>query len=75
MRQQNRIFLFHMGLAMMVMMSCAVAANKEDTKEYIDDTVITTKVKAAIYHDPALKTHEINVKAYKGCCSIERFCR
>jgi osmotically-inducible protein OsmY len=46
---------------------------QEGTGEYIDDTVITTKAKAAILSDPVLKASEINVETYKGIVQLSGF--
>jgi osmotically-inducible protein OsmY len=43
-------------------LGCASTAKQEGTGEYVDDTVITTKVKAAIFNEPTLKSAEINVE-------------
>ena len=55
------------------LLGCASSEHKESTGEYIDDTVITTKVKAAILNDPALKITEINVETYKGVVQLTGF--
>jgi osmotically-inducible protein OsmY len=44
---------------------CASTPKQSSTGEYVDDTVITTKVKAAIFDEPGLKTFQINVKTFK----------
>ncbi|MBF0270340.1 MAG: BON domain-containing protein [Alphaproteobacteria bacterium] len=41
--------------------------------EYIDDSVITAKVKAAILEEPTLKVAEINVETYKGIVQLSGF--
>jgi osmotically-inducible protein OsmY len=47
---------------------------KEQTAgEYFDDSVITTKVKAAILMEPNLKSSEINVITYKGTVQLSGF--
>jgi osmotically-inducible protein OsmY len=52
---------------------CASTAKKEGTGEYIDDTVITTKVKAAFVADETLKATEINVETFKGVVQLSGF--
>jgi hyperosmotically inducible protein len=52
---------------------CASTTTQEGTGEYVDDTVITTKVKAAIFNDPALKSAEINVETFKGVVQLSGF--
>jgi hyperosmotically inducible protein len=39
----------------------------------VDDTVITTKVKAAILNEPTLKSAEINVETFKGVVQLSGF--
>ena len=55
--------------------SAAPASKKESAGEYIDDTVITTKVKAAVLEEPSLKSAEINVETYKGVVQLSGFVR
>jgi len=54
-------------------MGCASTAKQEGTGEYVDDTVITTKVKAAILNEPTLKSAEINVETFKGIVQLSGF--
>jgi len=49
-----------------VFLGCASTPTRESTGEYIDDSTITTKVKAAIFNDPSLKVLQINVETFKG---------
>lgn len=52
---------------------CASTAKQEGMGEYVDDTVITTKTKAAIFNDPTLKSAEINVETFKGVVQLSGF--
>ncbi|QCB45576.1 BON domain-containing protein [Hydrogenophaga sp. PAMC20947] len=52
---------------------CASTETKESTGQYMDDTAITTKVKAAIFKDEALKSAEINVETFKGVVQLSGF--
>jgi hypothetical protein len=54
-------------------LGCASTATHEGTGEYVDDTVITTKVKAAILNEPSLKSAEINVETFKGVVQLSGF--
>jgi len=54
-------------------MGCASTRTHESTGGYVDDTAITTKVKTAIFTDPALKTLQINVKTFKGEVQLSGF--
>jgi len=55
------------------MLGCASTSKSEGTGEYVDDTVITTKVKAAIFEQPNLKSAEINVETFKGVVQLSGF--
>ena len=52
---------------------CASTSTKEGTGEFVDDAVVTTKVKAAIFNEPTLKTTEINVETFKGVVQLSGF--
>lgn len=52
---------------------CAATPKQEGTGGYFDDTVITTKVKAAVFNEPSLKSAEINVETYKGVVQLSGF--
>ncbi|NMQ27120.1 BON domain-containing protein [Candidatus Accumulibacter phosphatis] len=52
---------------------CASTAKQEGTGEYVDDSVITSKVKAAIFNEPSLKSAEINVETFKGTVQLSGF--
>jgi osmotically-inducible protein OsmY len=54
-------------------LGCASTAKQEGTGEYVDDTVITGKVKAAIFNEPSLKSAEINVETFKGVVQLSGF--
>lgn len=60
-------------LFMAMALGCASTAKQEGTGEYIDDTVVTAKVKAAIFNDPTLKSAEINVETFKGVVQLSGF--
>lgn len=45
----------------------------ESTGEYIDDSVITTKVKALLAEDDFLKSFQISVETYKGVVQLSGF--
>ena len=55
------------------LMGCAATQKHESTGQYIDDSAITTKVKAAIFDEATLKMLQINVKTYKGVVQLSGF--
>lgn len=66
----SAIFL---AAAMVTVVGCASTPTSEGTGEYVDDTVITTKVKSAILNEPTLKSAEINVETFKGAVQLSGF--
>jgi osmotically-inducible protein OsmY len=52
---------------------CSSTPGNASTGEIIDDTVITTRVKTAIFNDPDLKVAEINVETFKGVVQLSGF--
>jgi hyperosmotically inducible protein len=62
-----------LAVALVSVVACAPTAKKEGTGQYIDDTVITTKVKAALIEDPMTKATEINVETFKGVVQLSGF--
>ena len=71
MKQFKYFSAFFMAIALLFTLGCASTSTQEGTGEYVDDSVITTKVKAAIYKEPTLKSAEINVETFKGVKSVK----
>src|SRR4030095_5930690 len=61
------------ALLLTAAIGCAPTRTHEGTGQYVDDTVITTKVKAAIMGEPGLKSAEINVETFKGVVQLSGF--
>ena len=70
--QRSVGMLILLGLALSFI-GCAATQKHESTGQYVDDSVITSKVKANIFDDPALKTLQINVKTFKGIVQLSGF--
>lgn len=64
---------FFIALLFTTLVGCGSTAKHSSTGEYIDDSVITTKVKAAILDDKELKVTEINVETFKGVVQLSGF--
>lgn len=75
MKTRNIFMLFFFSLFSLQILGCGATDTKEGTGEYIDDTVITTKVKAAIFNTESLKVNEINVETFKGVVQLSGFVR
>src|ERR1035437_6749211 len=70
MRLSNRFVTFIFAILLASLLGCAGTPTKEGTGEYFDDTAITSKVKAAIFNEPSLKSAEINVETFKGVVQL-----
>ena len=75
MLQLKRFSAFFLAVLLVSMLGCAGTSTREGTGEYVDDTVITTKVKAAILNEPTLKVAQINVETFKGTVQLSGFVR
>ena len=74
MKSTIRGIAYFLGVfALATTLGCASTAKQEGTGEYVDDTVITGKVKAAILNEPTLKSAEINVETFKGVVQLSGF--
>ena len=73
MRLSKTFATFMFAVLLASMLGCAATSKQEGTGEYFDDSVITTKVKAAIFNEPSLKSAEINVETFKGTVQLSGF--
>lgn len=62
-----------LAITLVSVVGCAATSKQEGTGEYVDDAVITTKVKAAIFNESTLKSAEINVETFKGVVQMSGF--
>ena len=74
MQTVKRVFQMLLSAVMLsVVLGCTGNANRESTGEYIDDSWITSKVKAAYVKDNSLKASEISVETFKGTVQLSGF--
>jgi osmotically-inducible protein OsmY len=73
MKNLNRFAAVFAAILLVSVVGCAPTPTREGTGEYVDDTVITAKVKAAILNEPGLKSAEINVETFKGTVQLSGF--
>lgn len=73
--KQLRTYLsaIFLSVTLASVVGCASTSKHEGTGEYVDDSVITTKVKAAIFNEATLKVTEINVETFKGVVQLSGF--
>ncbi len=62
-----------LAVTLVTAVGCTSTPKQEGTGEYLDDSAITTKVKAAVFNEPMLKSAEINVETFKGVVQLSGF--
>ena len=74
MTKRHRMLSFLVCITLVTaFLGCASTPTRESSGQYVDDSAITTKVKAAIFNDPALKVFQINVETFKGEVQLSGF--
>jgi osmotically-inducible protein OsmY len=72
--KRHRILSFLVCITLVTaFLGCASTPTRESSGEYVDDSALTTKVKAAIFNDPSLKVFQINVETFKGEVQLSGF--
>lgn len=59
--------------AMCGLAGCAGSATQESTGQFVDDSVLTTKVKTALIQDDQVNAVDIQVKTFKGDVQLSGF--
>ena len=52
---------------------CTSTSTSDSTGQYVDDTVITTKIKSALLGDDAVKSFDVSVETVKGVVQLSGF--
>ena len=74
MKKRNMVIHYFILLMLIVAFAaCASTSKQESTGEYVDDSVITTKVKSLLAADDFLKSFQISVETYKGTVQLSGF--
>jgi len=73
--KKRNLLIGYLVLLMLVatFAACASTPHQEGTGEYVDDSVITTKVKALLAEDSFLKSFQIGVESFKGIVQLSGF--
>ncbi len=61
------------ALSLITAAGCASTPKHEGTGEYVDDSVITSKIKAQLLNEPGLSSADINVETFKGIVQLSGF--
>jgi osmotically-inducible protein OsmY len=69
----KRLATLSLAALLLAAAGCGSTSTRESTGEYFDDTMITTKVKAAIFNEPELKVLQISVETYKNVVQLSGF--
>jgi len=71
---KRHIFIQFLVLLMIAaFVACASTPKQESTGDYIDDSVITTKIKSQLANDDFLKSFQISVESRKGIVQLSGF--
>jgi osmotically-inducible protein OsmY len=73
MKQFKRLSAFLLALVCVSVLGCASSGTRETPGQYVSDSWITTKVKAALVEDPTVKATEVNVETFKGVVQLSGF--
>jgi len=74
MKKRNIVIRFSVLLMLIAMFAgCASTPQKSSTGDFIDDSVITTKIKAQLAKDDLLKSFQISVESRKGIVQLSGF--
>ena len=73
--KKRNMFIGYFVLLVLIatLVACASTSKQEGAGEYVDDSVITTKVKSLLAADDFLKSFEISVETYKGTVQLSGF--
>ena len=73
MKKKNIVIRCLVLLMLITLVACASTRTHESTGEYVDDSVITTKVKSLLANDDFFKSFQISVETYKGIVQLSGF--
>jgi osmotically-inducible protein OsmY len=73
MKYYNKFVVVFFAIVLVSLVGCASTAGQEGAGEFVDNAVITAKVKALIFNEATLKVFEINVETFKGSVQLSGF--
>ena len=73
--KKRNIVIHCLVLLMLIaaLVACASTSKREGAGEYVEDSVITTKIKSLLAADDFLKSFQISVETYKGTVQLSGF--
>jgi hyperosmotically inducible periplasmic protein len=63
------------AIALIAASGCSVTRGQESTGNYVDDTAITTRVKAKFAEDPTVSAMAISVETMRGMVQLSGFAK
>jgi len=69
-------FIFLIALASAITLAingCTATKTQESTGQFVDDSAITTKIKAKLVDDPVVSALRISVETYEGVVQLSGF--
>jgi osmotically-inducible protein OsmY len=74
MKKKNILIRYFVLLVLIATFAaCASTSKHESSGQYVDDSVITSKVKTQLANDDFLKSFQISVETYKGIVQLSGF--
>ncbi len=74
MKKSNIVIHFLVILMLIATLAaCTATRTQSSAGEYVDDSVITTKVKSLLAQDDFLKSFQISVESFKGTVQLSGF--
>jgi osmotically-inducible protein OsmY len=73
--KKSNIVIHFLVLLMLIaaLAACAATRTQSSAGEYVDDSVITTKVKSLLAENDFLKSFQISVESFKGTVQLSGF--
>jgi osmotically-inducible protein OsmY len=73
--KKRNVIIYCLVLLMLIatFAACAATRTQQSTGEYVDDSVITTKIKSLLAADDFLKSFQIGVESFKGVVQLSGF--
>ena len=73
--KQRNVFIGYLIVVMLLatFAACASSPEQSSTGEFVDDSVITTKIKSLLAADDFLKSFKISVETRKGIVQLSGF--
>lgn len=63
------------ALSALVLPACSVTRDQQSVGSYVDDTALTTRVKARFAEDPKVSAMAISVETFKGLVQLSGFAK